>query len=99
MRKQGILFVVALLCLLYCVPVAAAEKRDGESEESVAKITISAVGDCTLGVDSRYNQLFHKYYKRNNAAYFLKKVKPIFEKDDITIANFEGTLTDRKSVV
>lgn len=94
MKKYGTMFAAALLCLVFCVPVTAAEKKDRTKTDEVKEITISAVGDCTLGSDSRYNQFFINYYRKNDAAYFLKKVKPIFEKDDITIANFEGTLTD-----
>ncbi|HCT91543.1 MAG TPA: capsular biosynthesis protein [Lachnospiraceae bacterium] len=97
MKKYGIMLAAVLLCLVICMPVAAAEKKDGAKADEVKTITVSAVGDCTLGVDSRYNQSFNNYYKRNNAAYFLKKVKPIFEKDDITVANFEGTLTNSTS--
>lgn len=93
-KKYGIMLATVLLCLIFCVPVEAAGKETEKKKDEVKTITISAVGDCTLGVDSRYNQFFNNYYKRNNAAYFLKKVKPIFEKDDITIANFEGTLTN-----
>lgn len=58
------------------------------------KITISAAGDCTLGVDSRYNSVFNNYYEKNGASYFFKKVKSVFSKDDLTIVNFEGTLTN-----
>lgn len=97
MKKNGIMLAAVLLCLIFCVPVAAAEKEAEGKKDEIKTITISAVGDCTLGVDSRYNQSFNNYYKRNNAAYFLKKVKPIFKKDDITIANFEGTLTNSAS--
>lgn len=58
------------------------------------KLVISAAGDCTLGVDSRYNNRFNEFYNRNNPQYFLKNVKSVFEKDDLTIVNFEGTLTN-----
>lgn len=58
------------------------------------KITISAAGDCTLGVDSRYNNTFNNYYKKNGSAYFLKKVKKVFSKDDVTIVNLEGPFTN-----
>ena len=59
------------------------------------RVTISAAGDCTLGSDSRYNQKFISMYdSQKNPAYFLRKVKPIFETDDVTIVNFEGTLTN-----
>lgn len=62
-------------------------------KNKTVKITISAAGDCTLGVDSRYNNTFSDYYNKNGDAYFFKKVKSLFSKDDLTIVNFEGTLT------
>ncbi len=67
-----------------------------EKNKSV-KITISAAGDCTLGVDSRYNNTFNDYYKKKGSAYFLKKVKKVFSKDDVTIVNLEGPFTNATS--
>lgn len=64
-----------------------------KKKNKTVKITISAAGDCTLGVDSRYNNVFNDYYNKNGASYFFKKVKSVFNKDDLTIVNFEGTLT------
>lgn len=64
-----------------------------ETDSKIKTVTISAVGDCTLGVDSRYNNFFNNYYNRHDNKYFFKRVKNIFEKDDITLVNFEGTLT------
>lgn len=55
---------------------------------------MSAAGDCTLGVDSRYNTSFNSYYARHGSAFFLRNVKKVFSKDDLTIVNFEGTLTN-----
>lgn len=63
-------------------------------KNKTVKITISAAGDCTLGVDSRYNNTFNNYYDKNGDSYFFKKVKSVFSKDDLTIVNFEGTLTN-----
>ena len=63
-------------------------------KNKTVKITISAAGDCTLGVDSRYNNTFNNYYNKYGDAYFFKKVKSVFSKDDLTIVNFEGTLTN-----
>lgn len=65
-----------------------------KKKNKTVKITISAAGDCTLGVDSRYNSVFNDYYNRKGASYFFKRVKSVFSKDDLTIVNFEGTLTD-----
>ena len=37
---------------------------------------------------------FNAYYEANGPEYFLKNVRDIFEKDDLTIINMEGTLTE-----
>lgn len=63
-------------------------------KNKITTVTISAAGDCTLGVDSRYNSVFNSVYNEKGPAYFLKKVKSVFSKDDVTIVNFEGTLTE-----
>ena len=59
-------------------------------------ITISVVGDCTLGTDENFNysRSLNSYFEKHGADYFLKNVKPYFEADDLTIANLEGTFTD-----
>lgn len=59
-------------------------------------ITVSVVGDCTLGTDENFNysRSLNAYYEKNGPEYFLKNVKGIFESDDLTIANLEGTFTD-----
>ena len=64
--------------------------------EAEVSITISAAGDCTLGTDERFNyaRSLNAYYEKNGASYFFKNVKHIFEADDLTIANMEGTFTD-----
>lgn len=73
----------------------ALDAEENLSEET-ASVTISAAGDCTLGIDSRYSRNFNKYYKKKGKNYFFKKVRPVFSQDDITIVNFEGTLTTSK---
>ena len=59
-------------------------------------LTLSVVGDCTLGTDETfdYDTSLNAYYENYGADYFLQNVKDIFSTDDLTIANFEGTLTD-----
>ncbi|MGB7606713.1 MAG: CapA family protein [Lutisporaceae bacterium] len=60
-------------------------------------ITISAAGDITLGRDanaSYTNSFDHELeLQKSNYSYFLEKVKPIFERDDLTIANLEAPFT------
>lgn len=74
----------------------AADETDRGKKKT--EITISAVGDCTLGSDrsSPASVNFYSVYNRKkDPAYFFKRVKKIFMEDDMTLANFEGTLTKR----
>lgn len=75
---------------------AQAEAAAAEAAKKPVSLTISVVGDCTLGTDETfdYDTGFTAYYDNNGKDYFFKNVKSIFEADDLTIANFEGTLTD-----
>lgn len=63
---------------------------------SPVSLTLSVVGDCTLGTDETfdYDTSLNAYYENYGADYFLQNVKDIFSTDDLTIANFEGTLTN-----
>ena len=60
-------------------------------------VTISAVGDCTLGSDTAFGVggSFPLELQNNDGdySYFLSKVRPYFEDDDITIVNLEGPLS------
>lgn len=78
----------------------AAAKKAEEAAKAAQKdpvsLTISVVGDCTLGTDETfdYDTSLNAYYNSNGKDYFFQNVKSIFAADDLTIANFEGTLTD-----
>lgn len=67
-----------------------------EPEPVITTITISAVGDVTLGTNQKhsYSKSFHEYYDKYGSEYFLQKVKEVFEADDFTIINCEGTFTE-----
>ena len=79
---------------------AAQAKKSEETAKAAQKdpvsLTISVVGDCTLGTDETfdYDTSMNAYYDSNGKDYFFQNVKSIFSADDLTIANFEGTLTD-----
>lgn len=77
----------------------AAPKKKTKKKKSITKITISAAGDCTLGSDykSPASVNFYAKYKQKTPSYFFKNVKNIFKKDDLTLVNFEGTLTTRST--
>ena len=59
-------------------------------------LTVSVVGDCTLGTDENfdYSTSLNAYFENYGKEYFLQNVKSIFEADNLTIANNEGTFTD-----
>lgn len=59
-------------------------------------VTVSTIGDCTLGSDSSFNTSvnFDAYAAVNGYDYFFQNVRDIFTQDDVTFANLEGTLTD-----
>ena len=58
-------------------------------------ITISTLGDCTLGTDTNFSTVnsFNAYDEANGHDYFFQNVKSILEDDDVTFANLEGTFT------
>ena len=73
------------------------QKAEKEKEESKpVSITISAAGDCTLGTDEYFDPStsLNAYYDSNGPEYFFQNVKSIFDADDLTIVNMEGTLTE-----
>jgi len=59
-------------------------------------LTVSVVGDCTLGTDENfdYDTSLNAYFESYGKEYFFQNVKSIFEADDLTIANNEGTFTE-----
>lgn len=66
-----------------------------ESQDMIT-LTISAAGDCTLGTDENFDDSTNftaVYNEQGDPGYFLRKVKSVFESDDLTIVNLEGTLT------
>ena len=68
-----------------------------EERTAPVTITVSAAGDCTLGTDEFFSwedSLPAKYEETGDFSYFFQNVNPVFSKDDVTIVNFEGTLTD-----
>ena len=67
-----------------------------EPKMNPVSLTLSVVGDCTLGTAEYfdYDTSLNAYYENYGADYFMANVKSIFSKDDLTIANFEGTLTE-----
>lgn len=85
--------------------ISTADSTSGENKDETTtpettaepiSITVSMVGDCTLGTDVNFDQStsFDAVYQmKNDPGYFFQKVKDIFTADNLTVANMEGTLT------
>lgn len=82
---------------------SAGTTSDTESAEAAkpslaapVTLTVSVVGDCTLGTDENfdYDTSLNAYFENYGKEYFFQNVKSIFEADDLTIANNEGTFTE-----
>ena len=76
---------------------ASSAESPVEAEPEVVTITVSAAGDCTLGRDegNDYSMSFNKRFEEHadDPGWFLREVQSAFGTDDLTIVNFEGTLT------
>ncbi len=65
-----------------------------------SEITITAVGDCTLGGDipTGAYKSFASYYDQYGPDYFFDNVRDLFASDDLTIVNLEGPLTTSEKI-
>lgn len=75
---------------------AGIQESETQRFQEPVSVTVSMAGDCTLGKDEAFNYStsLNAYYDMYGPAYFFQNVKSVFDADDLTIVNFEGTLTD-----
>lgn len=84
------------------VESAAETQAETQTETHTVKkiepteITMSFTGDCILGTDEYFawDTGFNAYYELYGPEYFMQNVKHVFEADDLTVINMEGTLTE-----
>ena len=78
-------------------PAASPEAGKSVGED----LLLSFTGDCILGTDEYFawDTGLPAYYDLYGPEYFLKNVRSIFEEDDLTIVNMEGTLTEETTRV
>lgn len=94
-RIHGIIVLTKLQQVLNLPPVV--QEAPGMVQNGQRQILISAIGDCTLGTDSRFPYVgrFDATLKAvgNDYSYFFSNVRSVLENDDLTIANLETTFT------
>ena len=81
------------------------EREDGSDwryqDDGSVIVTVSATGDVTIGGDTRKKtkSIFDKQLEKeaSGLAFPMENVADLFAEDDMTLVNFEGTLTTRKS--
>ena len=108
MRKAVILFLVVLLLPIpalaggFCRTVSKAPAPEDVSPvvcDYTGEVRITFLGDCTLGGESpsRYPTLdFARRIADNGLEFPFRELRKLTEADDLTVANLEGVLTDRK---
>ena len=99
----GALVILLLIGLLIFHRVSGGKKETGAER---AQGNTQAVQEETTGVDGTVpadestvavitpEPVSERFYEENGYEYFFANVKNIFEQDDLTVVNFEGTLTD-----
>lgn len=75
------------------------DRLSAADNDDVVTLTVTATGDVTLATDASAASSisFVSEVKKTDYDYshFLSKVKPYLDNDDLTIVNFEGTLSNR----
>lgn len=107
MKGEKILAFIAVCLIAVAVIGAKTAKAPQEQAEPteapvvtempLRTLTITATGDCTFATDVNASRElgFVSYAERYGTDWFFDNVRDIFEEDDLTIVNFEGTLSDR----
>lgn len=98
--KKRIALTLIILMLVGCTDNVTQIYYEEEQTKEVNKttITLTYAGDCTLGTDAAFGGITLPVEVQNQGGdygYFLRNVQKYFANDDLTIVNFEGTLTDR----
>lgn len=98
MKKVLLLTMVIMMIFTGCGISVPSSDQATTLEKEVRTITITCAGDCTLGTDVSFGGLTlpkEVETQEENYGWFFQNVLPIFEKDDLTMVNLEGTLTTR----
>ena len=78
-------------------PAASQQDEEPAADTWPKTFTITVAGDTTLGSTDdlrKRDDCFENVYASNGAAWFFSGTRTLFEDDDMTLVNFEGTLTE-----
>lgn len=92
MRRFALMLILFLVICGYCTA-----EETPTFFQAPKQITVTFTGDCTLGCDPRERGKetgFDRYIEEFGLEYPFALVKDIFEKDDLTVVNLEGTFYD-----
>ena len=90
-RNRNRLTALLLCCILLLAAAGAAAEKN---------VVMTFTGDCTLGIDEKTRRTeadptaFDGYAEKYGYDYFFANFREMFEKDDLTVINFEGVLSD-----
>lgn len=90
------------LMMIFCLAVlpALAETAETAQTETDGDITLSLIGDCSIGDSGQYvtyESSYHTAVKNHGYDWPFSLVKEVLEADDLTVANLEVVLTNRKA--
>ena len=70
--------------------------REKKDSDGAFLMTVTCAGDFTIGKDMNHKDLFTPELEKNGGDinFVMQYVRKIFMEDDLTLINFEGTLTD-----
>lgn len=98
--KKLSLVIILIFLLSGCssAPASTGPQEPYVVEDDTVSVAITAAGDCTFGTDINYisEYCFDSVYKKigGDSSYFFKNVAKYFKYDDLSIVNFEGTLSE-----
>ena len=78
--------------------ISAQDAESYEPSTYTGTVTITFLGDCTLGGEEKSKQKstgFVQKIAKNGYEYPMRHLKVLTQTDDLTVANLEGVLTDR----
>ena len=95
--------IMLLLCLMLVMPAGAEEPsaQDGAQASAPETITLSFIGDCSIGDSIQYRTYQTSYHNTLAAKGYdwpFSLVQEVLAADDLTIANLEVVLTTRTKV-